>query len=855
MFHTVLRTFAGNAGEINQLRLPLGVRRVLLQPELSNTSLSVSFDKEQLEANSGQRAGLNQPFDSTWHVRDEGPIYFRSSLKGAYIRVDVWHIKSPAGVMLDTGGPGGVSVQKKQRDAAAAGTLLTKNRHTAVFVPSPGKPAHDTDLGGVLWKYPVHATNWMDENNWSISGLPVSSQIGNDFDNTPDIRENSSLLYSNSWEPRGQGIPTGATIKSVKVLLQTDIEQLPIDGDASSRNYRPVSQIQGIKLARLSIIRDGRIGWDYDYTADRSNSNPSWSSSQNNEWIEYLPKDDPLWGETWAVTDFESPNAANPTVNITTIQEGSAAKNEIQKVLLSGATGGTFTLTFNQQTTSALAWDASAATIDSALEGLSTIGTGDIAVTKVADGNWDVTFQNAMAGEDVSLLTGNGTNLTGAASSTVRTIQQGGSSSKNTIVVFEVLPSAQSEGRDRLEFYDAWHGPEFLYRKPTLLGRTAYFNWRTATQASLQTLVDTALGAGNILVTYVPKDDDRNENCFGRDTWWFEWTGTYTGRDMRFFTRPTGWEAANAGTTADPNPYTRLGSAWPPTIFNGSISSFTNSGDYTEERWDRSYAHWECRGTEPASTTDSKNYTYSGIKQSPGLPGTAATNEIQEVLLHNSPTGGTFALTFHGQTTSGISPTADANTFRVAFEGLGVISSGDVSITKPADFHWKIEFTSTYAGTDVRQMTCNTSSLTGGGVNITTIQEAGVGENEIQKVELIGGVSTGQWGLTWNPGGGDETTSALAGNAASAAVLSALGALSTPSASDFAVTGDAGGPYYVEFKNTYAATDVNQMKMASGYGVGRWGFILATQLIPRSSVKGNTFGHILDALIEVDYEV
>ena len=79
MFHTVLRTFAGNAGEINQLRLPLGVRRVLLQPELSNTYLSVCFDKEQLEAKGGQRAGLNQPFDSTWHVRDEGPIYFRSS--------------------------------------------------------------------------------------------------------------------------------------------------------------------------------------------------------------------------------------------------------------------------------------------------------------------------------------------------------------------------------------------------------------------------------------------------------------------------------------------------------------------------------------------------------------------------------------------------------------------------------------------------------------------------------------------------------------------------------------------------------------------------------------------------------
>ena len=35
-----------------------------------------------------------------------------------------------------------------------------------------------------------------------------------------------------------------------------------------------------------------------------------------------------------------------------------------------GATGGTFTLTFDGQTTAAIAWDASAATVETALEAL-----------------------------------------------------------------------------------------------------------------------------------------------------------------------------------------------------------------------------------------------------------------------------------------------------------------------------------------------------------------------------------------------------------------------------------------------------------------------------------------------------
>lgn len=55
--------------------------------------------------------------------------------------------------------------------------------------------------------------------------------------------------------------------------------------------------------------------------------------------------------------------------------------NEIQTVTVSSATGGTFTLTFEGQTTAAVAWNASASDVRAALDALSNIGDGDVLVT------------------------------------------------------------------------------------------------------------------------------------------------------------------------------------------------------------------------------------------------------------------------------------------------------------------------------------------------------------------------------------------------------------------------------------------------------------------------------------------
>jgi len=65
---------------------------------------------------------------------------------------------------------------------------------------------------------------------------------------------------------------------------------------------------------------------------------------------------------------------------------------------------GTFTITFDGQTTGAIACDADAAAITAALESLSNIGVGDVAVTLTSNG-FTVEFQGALANTSVVALT------------------------------------------------------------------------------------------------------------------------------------------------------------------------------------------------------------------------------------------------------------------------------------------------------------------------------------------------------------------------------------------------------------------------------------------------------------------
>ncbi len=102
---------------------------------------------------------------------------------------------------------------------------------------------------------------------------------------------------------------------------------------------------------------------------------------------------------------------------------------EVQTVTITGSPGGgTFTLSFGSQTTGAIAYNATAAAVQTALEALPAIVPGDVTVTGSAGGPYTVTFGGAHTGDQPQMTATS--SLTGGSSPgvTVATGTGGGSS-------------------------------------------------------------------------------------------------------------------------------------------------------------------------------------------------------------------------------------------------------------------------------------------------------------------------------------------------------------------------------------------------------------------------------------------
>ena len=174
--------------------------------------------------------------------------------------------------------------------------------------------------------------------------------------------------------------------------------------------------------------------------------------------------------------------------------------------------------------------------------------------------------------------------------------------------------------------------------------------------------------------------------------------------------------------------------------------------------------------------------------------GAAGINDVQTVTVTGSPTGGTFTLTFAGQTTAGIAYNAAASAVQSAFQALSTVGSGNATVTGSGPY--TITFTGTMAAAPQANITASGSGLTGGtspGVTITHTTTGAVPINAVQTVTVT--ASGGTFSLTF----GSQTTIPIAYNAASSVVQTALQALSSIGANNATVSGSPGGPYTVTF--------------------------------------------------------
>ena len=106
------------------------------------------------------------------------------------------------------------------------------------------------------------------------------------------------------------------------------------------------------------------------------------------------------YGGAWSATGYSGGPANATPLSVT---------NEIQQVVLSDAVGGTWTLNLNGRTTIPLVYNATAGAVQTALQGLSNIGSGNVAVSGNGTGSdpYQITFCGCLAGCNVSQLTAN----------------------------------------------------------------------------------------------------------------------------------------------------------------------------------------------------------------------------------------------------------------------------------------------------------------------------------------------------------------------------------------------------------------------------------------------------------------
>lgn len=109
-------------------------------------------------------------------------------------------------------------------------------------------------------------------------------------------------------------------------------------------------------------------------------------------------------------------------------------------------------------------------------------------------------------------------------------------------------------------------------------------------------------------------------------------------------------------------------------------------------------------------------------------PYSGVSSEVQSVTITGSPTGGTFTLTYSGQTTAAIPYDAQALTVQQALEDLSNIAVGDVLVDGQPGGPYYVRFAGALAGTDAAALTASGAGLTGGtspGVTIATARAGG----------------------------------------------------------------------------------------------------------------------------------
>lgn len=458
---------------------------------------------------------------------------------------------------------------------------------------------------------------------------------------------------------------------------------------------------------------------------------------------------------------------------------------EVQKISLTGANAGTFTLSFDGQTTGALAFDATAAQVQSALNALTTVGGhgGNVSVERRDQGAGTVDylvtfggqFGNPTLGLDVPSLSVAPAGFGGVVTTVVAPggLIGGGTtflSAAGGTGVLRNLGGTSSWGLTRASTITPTSTPITL-ASSSLVGTDAGQLNLDATISGGVAL--TKVGAGTLELQGVQANTNAG-------------TTTVLGGQLNLNKRAT---AANG--------------AVPGALVIGDDSGIANAARVV--------------GMAPDQIANNQSVTVNRSGQlTAGAP--SAASEVQTVSYLAD--AGTFTLTFAGQTTAAIpfnAPATGAGSVQSALEALANIGAGNVAVSGSAGAY-TVTFLGTLANANLPQMFAGSSLTTVGSLASAAVATTAHGfGNEVQIVTLASGGLSGSFTLNF---ANSAVTNNVPVTTARASLQSALEGLSNVGAGNVQVLGPAsganGGAYYVFFRGNLSGANVPQMTAANG---------------------------------------
>jgi hypothetical protein len=515
--------------------------------------------------------------------------------------------------------------------------------------------------------------------------------------------------------------PSSYVIEFVNDMSDTDASA--ITGTCKSDEVQTITISNGVTGDTYTLTYDGNTTAAIAYNATSATVQAALEAIDG-----IAPGDIVVTGDGPHVVTFGG-TLANTDVSAIT---GVGGKNEVQTITISNAVAGDkFVLTFDGDTTTEIAYDASSATVQAALEALDGLDSGDVTVT--GDGPHLVTFGGALANTDVGAITG-----------------QGGKNEVQTITI--------SDGASGDTFTLTFGG--------NTTAPIAYNASSATVQAALEAI--DGIAPGDVVVS----GDGPHLVTFGGALSYTD-VGAITGvggkNEVQTITISNGvaddtYTLTFGGNTTEPITYNATSA-----VVQAALEAIDGivPGDIS------------VTGDGPHLVTFGGALANTDVG---AISGVGGKNEVQTITLSDGVAGDVFTLTFGGNTTASIAYDATSATVQSALEAIDGIAPGDITVA--GDGPHQITFGGALANTDV-------SAITGAG-----------GKNEVQTITLSNGVAGNTFTLTFD----GDTTDPIAYDATSATVQTALEGLDGITPGDVTVSGD--GPHQVTFGGALAYTDV-----------------------------------------------